>query len=337
LDCGLRILDLRKQRYALPDFKGLILQNPNSKIQNQNGALMKYISGKYLTLSLLLLLVIPNLSSAEPLSVYVVNYPLKYFAERIGGEHVRVSFPAPSDGDPAYWIPDVDAIGAYQQADVILLNGAGYAKWVQKVSLPRFRMVDTSRQLKDRYLTTESAVTHRHGQSGEHAHEALAFTTWLDFDLAAAQALAVTAALTRSRPRFKADFEAGYLALEKDLMELDHQMKAIVARNPTLPVVVSHPVYDYLAHRYNLNARAVHWEPDQVPTVAQMNELKVLLKGHPAKWMIWESEAVPGAVQALTNIGMGSVVFNPCGNVPESGDFMTVMQANILNLAAIFK
>ena len=31
-----------------------------------------------------------------PLSVFVVNYPLQYFAERIGGEHVEVVFPAPS-------------------------------------------------------------------------------------------------------------------------------------------------------------------------------------------------------------------------------------------------
>ena len=281
--------------------------------------------------------VLAGTAGGAELNVYVVNYPLKYFAERIGGEHVRVSFPAPADQDPAYWVPDIDTIRAYQQAEVILLNGAGYAKWVQKVSLPRFRMFDTTRKLKDRFLTTESAVTHSHGQSGEHAHEALAFTTWLDFDLAAAQALAVTVALTRSQPQFKADFEAYYLSLEKDLMDLHRQMKAIVARKPTLPVVVSHPVYDYLAKRYRINARAVHWEPDQVPSAEQMNALKALLKAHPAKWMIWEAEAVPGAVQALAEIGVGSVVFNPCGNVPESGDFLTVMQANILNISAVFR
>jgi len=36
-----------------------------------------------------------------PLSVYTVNYPLQYFAEKIGGEYVDVQFPAPSDVDPA--------------------------------------------------------------------------------------------------------------------------------------------------------------------------------------------------------------------------------------------
>ena len=36
-----------------------------------------------------------------PLSVFVVNYPLSYFAERIGGDKVNLSFPAPADDDPA--------------------------------------------------------------------------------------------------------------------------------------------------------------------------------------------------------------------------------------------
>ena len=33
--------------------------------------------------------------------VHTVNYPLMYFAERIGGDHVDVRFLAP-DGDPRY-------------------------------------------------------------------------------------------------------------------------------------------------------------------------------------------------------------------------------------------
>jgi len=42
---------------------------------------------------------VQDTSAAGPLLVYTVNYPLKYFAERIGGEHVRVEFPAPSDNE----------------------------------------------------------------------------------------------------------------------------------------------------------------------------------------------------------------------------------------------
>ncbi|RLA05886.1 MAG: zinc ABC transporter substrate-binding protein, partial [Gammaproteobacteria bacterium] len=63
-----------------------------------------------------------------------VNYPLAYFAERIGGEQVEVGFPVPADVDPAFWSPAADAVAAYQAADVIILNGATYAKWVPKVT-----------------------------------------------------------------------------------------------------------------------------------------------------------------------------------------------------------
>ena len=107
-----------------------------------------------------------------------MNYPLQYFAERIGGEHVEVSFPAPPDGDPAYWNPDPDSVAAYQQADLILLNGASYAKWVAIVTLPTSKLVDTSKGFRDRYIIIEGAVVHSHGPEGEHSHGETAFTTW---------------------------------------------------------------------------------------------------------------------------------------------------------------
>jgi ABC-type Zn uptake system ZnuABC Zn-binding protein ZnuA len=74
--------------------------------------------------------------------VYTVNYPLQYFAERIGGDRVDVRLPAPADVDPAYWSPGAETVAAYQGADLILLNGAGYAQWVQRASLPRAQRVD---------------------------------------------------------------------------------------------------------------------------------------------------------------------------------------------------
>ena len=273
----------------------------------------------------------------KKLTVYVVNYPLKYFAERIAGDHARVVFPAPPDCDPAYWVPDVKTIGAYQKADLILLNGANYAKWVRKVSLPRSRMVDTSAKFKDRYITAEEALTHSHGAKGAHAHESLAFTTWLDLTLAARQAQAITKALRRKKPNLHDTFQENYESLEKDLMALDGEIKAIVLKNPTLPLLASHPVYDYLSRRYGLNMKSVHWEPDEVPNDEQWIQLKNILKSHPAKWMIWEGNPMKTSVDGLKSLGVASPVFDPCGNVPGYGDFLTVMQQNVDNLKPAFR
>ena len=278
----------------------------------------------------------PFSSAAGPLKIYVVNYPLKYFAERIGGEHVRVEFPAPSDVDPAYWIPNLADIAAFQKADIILLNGAGYAKWVAKVSLPRSKIVNTSSKFKEQYITTKEVLTHSHGAAGEHAHEALAFTIWLDFELAARQAEAIAVAMGRKKPDLRDTFQINFKALVKDLKTLDQDIQAIVAKKPSLPLIVSHPVYDYFTKRYGLNVISVHWEPDQVPSDSQLREFKEILKQHPARWMIWEGEPVQASVAKLKTLGVDSLVFDPCGNVPARGDFMTVMQRNVEDLRRAF-
>ena len=275
--------------------------------------------------------------TSDKLTIYVVNYPLKYFAERIAGDHARVVFPAPSKGDPAYWMPDAATIAAYQKADLILLNGANYAKWVKKVSLPRSKMVDTSARFKDRLITAQEAVTHSHGAAGAHAHESLAFTTWLDFDLAAKQAGMVMAALSRKKPEAKDFFKKNYAALEHDLLALDEKMKRIAAKNPLSPLVASHPVYDYFANRYKLNIKSVHWEPDEIPNNSQWIELQRMLKEHPAKWMIWEGAPDPASVEKLKSAGINSLVFDPCGNIPDQGDFMSVMRRNGENLKPAFQ
>lgn len=275
-------------------------------------------------------------SDSEKLTIYVVNYPLKYFAERIAGEHATVVFPAPADVDPAYWMPDAKTISDYQRADLILLNGANYAKWVNKVSLPRFRMVNTSEAFKDRYIEAAEILTHSHGAEGKHAHEALAFTTWIDFSLAAEQAKAIAKALNRKKPSLEDIFQRNYQELEKDLLKLDRDMKALVSKDISKPFTVSHPVYDYLARGYGLNIKSVHWEPDEVVDDRQLMELQSILKDHPAKWMIWEGEPIKESVEKLKAIGMQSVVFDPCGNTPDQGNFISMMQENVENLKAAF-
>jgi zinc transport system substrate-binding protein len=285
----------------------------------------------------LTLLAIHSSVAAKQLTVYVVNYPLQYFAERIGGEHINVVFPAPAHVDPTYWMPNTPMIAAYQQADLILLNGAGYAKWVNKVTLPRSRMVNTSARFKDQYIEAAEILTHSHGSEGGHAHESLAFTTWIDFSFAAKQAKAVAEALSRKMPDLSDIFQNNYVALENDIMALDRTIEEIVSKDRVRPLMVSHPVYDYFTRRYGLNIKSVHWEPDEIPTNEHMMELNRILKEHPAKWMIWEGKPKKESAERLKAIGVNSLVFNPCGNTPDQGDFLSVMRQNVKNLKSAFQ
>jgi zinc transport system substrate-binding protein len=288
-----------------------------------------------------LVLLLPSFSAgadeAKPLTVYTTNYPLTYFAGRIAGEHADVVFPAPASIDPAFWVPDKKTVAAFQKADLIVLNGATYEKWTDKVSLPQFRVVNTSKEFKDNYIETADAITHSHGMDGDHSHSGTAFTTWLDLEQAAMQARAIMAALARKLPEKKTDLEKNYKALEKELMGLDEEIAKIVSNDPEKALIVSHPIYQYFARRYELNLEAVMWEPGEFPTDEQWQELAYGLEAYPAAWMLWEGEPLEESVEKLKAMGVRSTVFDPCMNTPEDGDFLRVMKQNVENLRAVYK
>jgi len=275
--------------------------------------------------------------AAGPLTVYVVSYPLRYFAERIGGELVRVVFPAPADVDPAHWSPDAETVAAYQAADLILLNGAGYARWMQRASLPRARLVDTSAAFRDRLIAQDAATTHIHGPEGAHSHADLAFTTWLDPALAILQARAVADAFAETRPEHEAAFGAGLAALETSLDELDARLGEAARAIGETPLLFSHPVYQYFARRYAGNARSLHWEPDEPPDESAWRALEELLAEHPARWMIWETTPAEATVRRLEALGVHSIVYSPCANAPEQGDFLGVMRHNAASFEALLR
>lgn len=278
-----------------------------------------------------------QVSGTGTVTVYTVNYPLKYFANRIGGEHVDVMFPAPPDEDPAFWTPKAETTSAYQEADVILLNGASYAKWVPKATLPAAKLVNTTKEVKGKYITVEDAVTHSHGPGQEHSHEGTAFTTWLDPKIAIAQASAIHNALVELRPAHQSDFDQNFESLKSDLEDLDRRLRTAVNQNAAdQPVVFSHPVFQYLERSFALNARSVHWEPDSLPSDESLAELKQLLESHPAKWMIWEGNPLDESVKRLADLGVHSIVFDPCGNTPAEGDWLEVMKRNAEELARVY-
>lgn len=263
------------------------------------------------------------------LTIYTVNYPLQYFAERIAGDTANVLFPAPSDADPVYWDPTDAQIAAYQQADIILLNGADFAKWVPRSSLPESKVVDTAAGVASKFIEINAATVHSHGPEGKHAHAGYDFNTWLDPTIAAAQATAIAEALSEKIPSQEEEFNARLAALESDLMRLDEALDALSEAHPDVPLIASHPVYNYLARRYNWNLRSLHWEPDEMPEEAEWKSLETLLGRRPATFVIWEGDPNPAIAERLKSIGLRSVVFYPLGNRPKEGDYLSAMEANI--------
>lgn len=266
----------------------------------------------------------------------VTNDPLRVFAERIGGGQVKVVFPHTGDEDPEFWQPDDTALQTYQHADLILLNGAGYDKWVARVSLPESKLVDTAHAFKADFIALPEAVTHSHGPEGEHTHTGFIGITWLDPLQAKLQARAAYDAFVKRWPDHAPDFKPGFESLNQDLEKLHAAWTGLMQEYAGAPVVGSHPVFDYLARRYKWNYRAVHFEPHEMPDDKALQELGALLKQHPAKYMVWEAEPKPEIAKRLKDeFGLEVAVCYP-GGLLKGKDYFTLMKENIERLKPVF-
>ena len=139
----------------------------------------------------------------------------------------------------------------------------------------------------------------------------------------------------RARPEARDTFQENLAALESDLSALDERLAAAIDPFRDVPLLFSHPVYGYLIQRYGLNGRSLHFEPDEHPDAAAWRALRELLAQHSARWMLWEEEPLEQTRDALQRLGVESLVYAPCGNVPVEGDLLSVMGDNAARLAGI--
>jgi zinc transport system substrate-binding protein len=270
-------------------------------------------------------------STAQPSKHRVVtsNYPLYFFTSEIAGDSITVNFPE-IEGDPAMWAPAGPDADLLQSADLLILNGAGYESWLAFTTLPQDRSLDTTAKVGTKLLPIENETVHQHGPGGAHSHQGVAFTTWLDPQLAIEQARAITIGLSSLAPEQSADYQSGFEQLSQRLLQSDQSLKQALTNLDDHPVIFSHPVYQYLQERYNINGQSVHWEPDLEPGTKQWIDFGNLLRKHPAKIMFWEDTPLDSVRQKLKKMGVESFVFNPAGNKPHEGDYFSVMEQNLL-------
>jgi zinc transport system substrate-binding protein len=187
--------------------------------------------------------------------VLAASYPVAYLAGRVAGGLVPVVCPVPPAAVLETWVPDREALVRFQRARVILVNGAGLERWVTAASLPRSRLSETTRDARDRLIELTESVVHAHGPGGAHEHRGISGYTWLDPALAAVQAEAVAAAMTRAFPQHAAAFEGNLAVLRAELADLDRLIAELADRARGKELFADAPSYPYLGARLGLTIR----------------------------------------------------------------------------------
>ncbi|MEM7470619.1 MAG: metal ABC transporter substrate-binding protein [Pseudomonadota bacterium] len=264
--------------------------------------------------------------------VVAVNHSLQYFAERLLGETADVVFPVPPGVDPSFWRPSIADISMIQSADLILLNGAGFATWVDRVSLPRSKLVNTSAAIEDQFIVTES-ITHSHGDGGEHSHEGVASYLWLNPSLATLQAEAIAAAITARKLAPADDVAARLDALRADLDALDTMARAALQDMQSIAFIATHPRYEYFERRYGLSIASLEWEAGSIPSNDQIENLRSLVAQTGAQILIWEASPPTGAFDLTADLGLQNIVFPPLARAVEGQSYIDSLKETISSIS----
>jgi len=278
-------------------------------------------------------------------TVCTTFYPTTYFAQRIASDLVNVTNPCPADADPAFWMPSDEDIAVYQQAKLIIINGASFEKWLDKVTLPEQRLVDTTKPLEAEFIMLKDAVRHKHGPAGEHTHEGVDGHTWLDPVNATLQATEIKRAFDKAFPEHVAEFQQNYDKLVADLEALDQRFQKVSEKMRGEVILCNHPAYNYIGRRYQWDLKTFHLHPDEMPGEEALAEIKAFvdeLKDKPAKRILWEGEPLATIAEKMNDeLGIASVVFSPCEaldaeQLASGKDFLSVMKANADRLEKAF-
>lgn len=218
-----------------------------------------------------------------PPRIVVTSYPLLQLTKAIVGDAADVALVVPGDTSSLDWSPTADDAGIMQQARLILINGAGYEPWKDRVSLPGSRLRDTAAGYYDQLIRIPDAITHQHGPDGPHSHPGTVWATWLDPDLLIAQLHQVSVNCGRLLPEQKQSIETAEARLSAELKSLNVMIDSIKAASSddALEVFSDAPHYQYLTRRLDWTLKYLHWDLDDTLSDAHRQALLDAFSANP--------------------------------------------------------
>ncbi|XKE94519.1 zinc ABC transporter substrate-binding protein [Metaplanococcus flavidus] len=233
-----------------------------------------------------------NAATEEKLNIYTTVYPLTYFTERIGGEHVNVQSIYPAGSNEHTFEPTQQDMITLADADAVFYIGLGLEGFIDSakktLSNENVEFVATAESIPEADLGeghsdeeeheqghdkgteeehnhaheegTEEAHDHAHEEGTEEAHDhghEVDPHVWISPVLSQQIAEAVKDELVERDGENAEEYEANYEQLVEELKELDQSFEQMAAAAEQKTFFVSHSAFGYWANAYGLEQVAV--------------------------------------------------------------------------------
>ena len=297
------------------------------------------------------------------LTVMASFYPLKYLAEKIGGEHVSVTSLTPDGAEPhdlelspkmVDSLSSADAViylagfqsavdeAIEQQAPKTVIDVSSAAELVEAGS-------DANHPAEEEEEATDEAQSgeteaHDHDHKGhdheghdheghDHHHDMSADPHfWLDPVRMAKAATLVGDKLAEADSAHADTYKANAKALAEELTTLGDTLVAKTSTCKVKTFVTAHTAFGYLADRTGLTQVGISGlDPDSSPSPARLAEISQIAKDQGVTTIFTEALIDPKVAQTLADdLGITTAVLDPIESQTDaSKDYAATMNSNI--------
>eukprot|EP01037_Dinobryon_pediforme_P016869 gene16869-17055_t len=251
---------------------------------------------------------------AEPVKILAAENFYADIAAQIGGNYVRTSAVLSNpDQDPHLFEASPSVARDVKNADLVLLNGAGYDDWMTKLL--------AASKNPNRKIIEMAQLTGV--KSGENPH------IWYDVARVQTLAGALTESLSTLDPAHSRYFADNLSTFSASLSKINQQIQDFKQHHPQTRITASEPVFGYMAQSLGLEMTGLSFQMaimnNTEPAVSDVAAFEKSLKNHEVKAMLYNAQASSPSVERLKKIALVSKV--PVVPITETEPAKTTYQA----------
>ena len=311
-----------------------------------------------------------NETNSEPensnaLTVYTTVYPLTYFTERIGGDHVNVESVYPAGSNEHTFDPTQKDMMSLADADLFFYIGLGLEGFVENakktLANENVTMIATADAVSDDQLEgnqvehhdedsheddshdenshkddSHDEDSHEEESHEDHNHGEIDPHLWISPQISVHLASSIKEALIEKDAKNAEVYTSNYELLVDDLEELNTEYTEMANETTNKTFFVSHAAFGYLASQYGLEMVAVAGLNSQdEPSQKELTEIVNLAKEKNIKTILFEQNVSSNLAEIIQNeVGAQALTMHNLGvltqqDIANNEDYFTLMKKNL--------
>ncbi|MGQ0795352.1 MAG: metal ABC transporter substrate-binding protein [Nitrosopumilaceae archaeon] len=262
----------------------------------------------------------------QQLKVFASFYPLYEFTKIIGDEKIDVSTIIPPGIEPHDWEPSIQDLQKMQEADMIVINGAGFEPWVAKlISVnPNILIIDTSNGIS--LLVKDERMFKVEIQNDPHV--------WLNPVLAKKQTQNILNGLIKIDPQNADYYQENFNAYNSKLIQLDTKIRNELSSCVKKDFLATHDAFSYFANEYGLNQNTILGiNPSGEPTATTIQQIIQKAQDLDLHFIFTEETINPRISEVIAaEIGAKVLILSPIETFEKDSDYITRMEKNLSHL-----